>query len=489
MRKGPLGSLVGVAAVAALAFAMLPLRDHIAVSTAALILVVPVVTGAVVGGFVAGLFSVAAGFLAFDFLYIPPYGTLNVGTTQNWTALGVYAVVMLLVARVVARLDFSRIQAERGGEVARRLNELSELLVGDQPVDELLTTIVSTAHTVFAIPGVALLVLDEGRLRVAASAGDPLTDEELHGLDAGSGRPIAVGTNPGAPGELRSVALVASGRPVGMLALRGLPTSDGDRAVLNTFANDAALALERARLRDEALRTQFLEEVDHFRQGLMGAVSHDLRTPLATIQVASSTLSNRADQLTRDQVRELSGLIEVESHRLTRLVSNLLDMTRIEAGVFAVRRAPVAPAQLARDAVAALGPSLNGHRVEVAVPAALPEVDADALLIGQAIINLLDNAIRYSPEGGEINVDGRVDADHVVLSVTDHGPGIPEDQREAVFHRFTRFDESGRAGLGLTIARTFVEAHGETLQYEDAPGGGARFVLSLPVARYDESDA
>ncbi|MFI5036223.1 MAG: ATP-binding protein [Acidimicrobiales bacterium] len=488
MRKRLVGSLVGVAAVAALSFALLPLRSHIAVSTAALILVVPVVVGAAVGGFVAGLVSVAAGFLAFDYLYIPPYRTLNVGTTQNWTALAVYAVVMLLVARVVTRLDYSRVEAERGGDAAQRLSELSELLVGDRPVDDLLTTIVSATHTILDVPGVSLLVLEEGRLTVAASAGEALTDEELARLNPQSGQPVSVGTAPGAPGELRSLALVASGRPVGILALRGLPTSETDRAVLNTFANDAALALERARLREQARRNQLLEEVDRFRQGLMGAVSHDLRTPLATIQVASSTLSNRANLLTPDQAHELYRLIEVESHRLTRLVSNLLDMTRIEAGVFTVHRAPVAPVQLAREAVNALGPSLNGHRVDVAVPAGLPEVDVDALLIGQVLINLLDNALRHSPDDGAIAIIGQRRDDHVTLAVSDQGPGISPDEQEKVFHRFARLDEGGRAGLGLTIARTFVEAHGESLWYEDAPGGGARFVLSLPTARFDAAE-
>lgn len=485
MRRPLAGSLAGFTAVAALSVGMLPLRSHLAVSTAALILVIPVVVGAVIGGFVAGLVSVTAGFLAFDFLYIPPYNTLNVGTAQNWTALGVYAVVMLLVARVVARLDFSRSEAERGGEVARRLSDLSELLVGDRPVDDLLDTIVSAVHTVFSVPGVSLLVLDEGRLRVAASAGEPLSDAELHRLDAGSGEPVRVGTVSGGPGELRSLALVASDRPVGILALRGLPTSAIDRAVLNTFANDAALALERARLREQALRTQLLEEVDRFRQGLMGAVSHDLRTPLATIKVASSTLVNRAASLSPAQARELYSLIEVESDRLTRLVTNLLDITRIEAGVLVIHRTPVPVGQLVRDALRALEPALGGRRVDVALAFGLPEVSIDPLLIGQVLINLLDNANRHSPGDAFLEVSAAYHGDHVTVSVSDHGPGIPADQREQVFNRFARLDTGGRAGLGLTIAKTFVEAHGERIWYEEAPGGGACFVVSLPVATYD----
>ena len=168
-------------------------------------------------------------------------------------------------------------------------------------------------------------------------------------------------------------------------------------------------------------------------------------------------------------------------------MTNLLDMTRIEAGVFAVHRAPVAPAQLVKEAVAAMGPTLEGLKVVVDVASSLPEVDVDALLVGQVIINLLDNAARHSPERGVIMVTGSVAGATVSLAVSDQGPGIAPEMREAVFDRFTRL-AGGGTGLGLTIARTFVEAHGSRVWYEDAPGGGARFVVELPVARFDAGE-
>jgi len=482
VRKHLVGSIVGVVSALVLGFAMLPLRSHISVSTAALVLVVPVVVGSVIGGIKAGVSSVIAGFVVYDYGYIPPYKTLDVGTPQNWAALAVYVIVMLLVASVVASLDSTRVEAQRGGEAAHHLSELSEHLVGDRPVDDLLETIVSAVHAVFAIPGVSLLVLDEGALKVVASAGDPLSEDELAGLAPHSGQPISVGTDAASSGELRTIALSASGRAVGILALRGLPTSKNDRVVLTTFANDAALALERAQLREQALRSKLLEEVDRFRQSLMGAVSHDLRTPLSTIKVASSTLSNRSASLSPGELAELYNLIEVESDRLTRLVSNLLDITRIEAGVFTVHSSPTSVQELVREAVNAMEPTLSSHRVDSLVPTALPPVDVDSLLIGQVLINLLDNANRYSPVDGVITVEARREADRVVLSVTDQGPGIEPSQRQAVFERFTQLDKGGRAGLGLTIAKTFVEAHGEEIWYEDGPNHGARFVFSLPLA-------
>lgn len=479
MPKKLVGTIIGVASVFVLGLAMLPLRPHISVSTAALILVIPVVLGAAIGGFGAGMASVTTGFLVYDFAFIPPYRTLDVTTSQDWVTLGVYVIVMLLVARVVASLDSSRVEAQRGAEAARHLSDLSELLVGDRPVDNLLTTIVSAVHTVFAIPGVALLVLDGDRLKVVASAGEALNDVELRQLAPHSGQPISVGTA-GSSDELRTLALSASGHPVGILALRGLPTSQSDRAVLNTFANDAALAIERAQLREQALRTTLLEEADHFRQSLMGAVSHDLRTPLATIKVASSTLSSRAAYLTHEQSAELYSLIDVESDRLTRLVANLLDITRIEAGVFTVHRVPTNVARLVSDAVSAMEPTLSGHPVDSIVPSSLPEVFVDPLLIGQVLINLLDNANRHSPEHGVITVEAARRDELVLLSVSDQGPGIAPGERQAIFERFAQLDKGGRAGLGLTIAKTFVEAHGETIWCEESPNHGARFVFSLP---------
>jgi two-component system sensor histidine kinase KdpD len=473
---------VGVASAFALGGVLVPFRTDIGSSTAALVLVIPVVVGAVIGGFPAGASSLVAGFLIYDFGFVPPYNTLSVGTTQNWTALVVYVVVMALVARVVDILDTTRIAARRGEEVMRRVSEVSELLVGDQPVEELLRNIVATAQTVFGVPGVSLLELEDGHLVVVATAGEPLTPEELHQLDPHSGQPIRVGTSPGATTELRTIALSPSGRPVGILAMRGIPILETDRAVLSTFANDAALALERAQLREQAVRSKLLEEADRFRRGLLGAVSHDLRTPLATIKVASSTLSARGELISATDRQLLHQLIEIESDRLTRLVTNLLDMTRIEAGVLTLSRSTVAVNELVNESLAAMGATLQDNSVELNISDELPDVDIDRVLMGQVLVNLLDNAARHAPANSVITVTGEQRGSQVVISVADQGPGVPVGDRETIFDRFTQISTGGRAGLGLTIAKTFVEAHGEHVWYEESPGGGATFVVSLPVA-------
>ena len=484
MRRIIAGSAVGIVGAVGLGAVMLPLRHHLSIATAALVLVVPVVVGVVVGGFVAGLASLAAGSLVYDLGFIPPYGRLSVGRPQDLVALAVYAVVMVLVARVVASLDSSRAAAARRTVEARRLAQLSELLVEDRSVEELLKTIVRAAATAFEVPGVALLVLENDRLEIAASAGDDLSPDELRRLDPGSGVPVSLGTGPGAPDQIHTVALTASGRPVGMLALRGVPASEADRALLRTFANHAALALERTRLREQALRSELLEEVDRLRHALMGAVSHDLRTPLATMKVATSALVDPAIVLSGQDADELHGLIAVETDRLTRLVTSLLDMTRIDAGVLEVRPVPTTIRDLLTEAVAPLRSAFGERPIDVVVPSELPDVAVDQLLIGQVLANLLDNAHRHAPPGSLITVAAEQRGDRVALSVTDTGPGVPFAERESVFHRFVRFDTGGRTGLGLTIAKTFVEAHGEHIWVEDVPTGGARFVFTvMPVGR------
>jgi two-component system sensor histidine kinase KdpD len=255
---------------------MVPLRPHLSIATAALVLVVPVVVGGVIGGFVGGLCSVVAGFLVYDVLFIPPYDTLTVGSAQHWVALGVYVVVMLLVARIVANLDRAREVARRRADNARHLFELSELLLADRPLPHLGQTFATTTQRAFGLEGVALLAGDGG-LHVVASAGTPLSPSELRQLDPSARVPVPLLTASSGQ-ELQTIALSATGPPVGLLVLRGVPEDRTVRELLPIVANHLALALERAQLHDRAVHAGILEEVDRLRRALVGAVSHDLRT-------------------------------------------------------------------------------------------------------------------------------------------------------------------------------------------------------------------
>jgi len=460
-------------------------RDELSAATTALVLVIPVVGGVSVGGFLAGLVATATCFVVWDYLFLPPYYTLSVARAQDWVALGVYVVVMVTVARVVATANEARAASERRAGELRRLFDLSELLVRELPVDELLGSVTSG----FDLDGAALLLPAQGRLAVVSSAGVPLSSDDIARLSAAAGPPVHLGpTPPAEPGNFSAVALVAMGQPIGLLAVRAAQGSKPSLELLQAFANHLALALERAGLRDEAVRARLLEEVDALRRALVGAVSHDLRAPLATIKVSASTLVESGAVLSPGDVRELAELVDTQADRLDRLVSNLLDMTRIQSGALELRRRAVAVGDLVEEALAVLGRSACDGEVSVDVADELPAVDVDAVLVRQVLANLLDNAVRFSPPGSAVAVSAVLGpGGKIQVRVTDSGPGVAPEDRERIFQMFNRSEAGGRGGLGLAIALAFVGAHGERIWVEDAGGGpgsqGASFVFTLPAAQ------
>jgi two-component system sensor histidine kinase KdpD len=483
MKRSAVGTVAALASMALLTCAMLPLRSHLSIATTALVLVVPVVVGVVIGGFAAGVLSVIAGFLVYDFFFIPPYLTLWVGAPQNWAALGVYAVVMLPVARVVAGMNAARAKERRQSREIRELFELSDLLVEDKPLDVLLSVIVTALADVFSSRQVALFLPNAGRLEIAASAGDPLTQEQLRHVLPVPGVPAATGAQSHERGDLLVLALTAAGRPVGLLALSGETAATHEREPLLLCANQIALAVERAQLREQALRTRLTEEMARLAKTLVAAVAHDLRAPLASIKASSSTLSDTELEISPEARQSLAELIDVQADRLADLVTNLLDMSRIQAGVLEPRRTVAPLAELVATVVGDRTPAMRAHTVHVDVPDDLPPIDADLVLISRVLTNILENAIRHGPKNTPISIRATQTAPETIeLSVTDHGPGVSPGRRNEVFGLFARREGDTGAGLGLAIAKTFIDAHGQRIWVEDAPEGGARFCFTLPVA-------
>jgi two-component system sensor histidine kinase KdpD len=280
------------------------------------------------------------------------------------------------------------------------------------------------------------------------------------------------------------VALVVRGRPVGMLVLEEVLLAEQDRGLLGTFANQAALAVDRSQLRDQALRARLLEEIDRWRSALMGAASHDLRTPLASIKTAVSSLRQDGTRLGADDRSELLELVELQTDRLARLVTNLLDMTRIESGALELRTSAVGLDELIEEAVGSLSGIVPPDRVRSELPAALPVLHIDHVLISQVLANLLENADRLAPGTAPIRIAARVAPDsgegQVEISVSDEGPGVPATERDRVFEMFSQNGGGGRAGLGLAIAKAFVEAHGGFIWIDPDVERGARFVFTVP---------
>ena len=292
MKRIVIGTLAALVSMALLTGVMLPLRDHLSIATTALVLIVPVVIGVVIGGFAVGVVGVIAGFLVYDFFFIPPYLTLWVGRSENWAALAVYVAVMLPVARTVAGLNAARARERRQGAELRELFELSGLLLEDRKLDELLTAVVTMVAEVFGSRQVAVFLPNDGTLEVAAAFGDPLSADQIHRVLPSPGELARLGGHPDVRGDVLVHALTAAGRPVGLLALSADSATGPEREPLSLFANQIALAVERAQLREQVLRTRVTEEMARLAKTLVAAVSHDLRAPLARIKASSSTLAD-----------------------------------------------------------------------------------------------------------------------------------------------------------------------------------------------------
>jgi two-component system, OmpR family, sensor histidine kinase KdpD len=485
------GIVAMLASLGVLMAVLYPFRSHLSTAIPALAFVLPALVGVVIGGFVAGAVGAVAGFLAFDWFFLPPYNTLTVRSPQNWTALLVYVVVVLIVAQVVAQLRRAREEALRRSDEADRLHELSQALIGDLSLPQLLTHIVDTVQSVFAPRWTALVLPasagDEPTpgepLEVAATSGQALRDEDVASLASGGGEARSIGLVGRSGPQQASVALVVNDRPVGMLVLQDVELALADRSLLGTFANQAALAVDRARLREEALRARVLEEIDRWRSALMGAASHDLRTPLASVKTAVSSLRQADAHLTAEDRAELLELIEQQSDRLARLVTNLLDMTRIEAGALELRPTAMPFDELVEEALGSLGGIVPAGRVRLDAPADLPLLVIDHVLMSQVLANIFDNAARLSPADSLIAVSARPASSsryRVEIAVSDEGPGIAPGEQERVFEMFSQNGGGGRAGLGLAIAKAFVEAHDGHIWIDPGAARGTRVVFTVP---------
>ena len=438
---------------------------------------------------VASVLSVAA----FDFFFVPPYLSFAVSDTEYVVTFVVMLGVATLISTLTARI---RDQAEAARQRERRtatLYAMTRDLVSQQGLDELLRAAARHIAEVFGRPVAVLLPGPEGRLvrRAGELAIGPEDGSELavaqwvheHGQMAGHGS----ATLPGA----RALYLpLRAGR--GTVGVLGIEPPAGEALatpeqlhLLETFAAQTALAIERVALVDDAQQARVQSETERLRNSLLSAVSHDLRTPLATITGSASALVDQEAELDAAARRELAQAIEEEADRLNRLVHNLLEMTRLESGGVRVRKDWHPLEEVVGSALARVEKHLGQRRVDIDLPPDLPLVPLDALLIEQVLINLLDNAIKYTPEASPIEITASAEDRAVSVTVGDRGPGFAPGEETRIFDKFYRGEQAGTrsgAGLGLAIARGIVDAHGGRIAAEPRPGGGALFRFTLPLA-------
>lgn len=501
-------SVGGVAAVTLLIGQVLP-RYHVGnISMLYLLLVLAL---AILAGSGPAILASVLAFLAFDWFFVPPVGRLTVSDPQEWLALCLFLIVAVIAGQLAAGLQRRAGEARRRARESETLYALSTALLGDVRLEHMLEIIVERLRDALDLRHVAILLANaDGDLAVAAEAGEPLDAAARAEREAGAAWAFASGGASGrylAPGDGRvtgplgslpaargqpprlgiSLPIVLGAERLGVLAAverrAGEPLAVDQARLLAAVAAQAALAIGRTRLAEEEERARAAAESDRMKSTFLASVSHDLRTPLTAIRTAASGL-RRASLDRHDAVYdELAAGIEREVDRLNRLVDNLLEMSRIEAGALPPQKAPEEIGELAGTALARLAPLLRERRVTVQLAPDLPLVPLDAAQIDRVFANLLENAAKFSPPGGLIVVEAFAEGGELRVSVHNEGAPLPEEQRGRIFDKFYRLDAAsgGRGtGLGLAICKGIVEAHGGRIWAENDPDG-VSVIFTLPL--------
>jgi two-component system sensor histidine kinase KdpD len=439
------------------------------------------------------------GVAAFDFFFVPPFLTFAVSDTQYLLTFGVMLAVALVISALTGRSRQQALLARQRERRTAALYALSRELAGTSSLDALLHSIIARVSETFDARVVVLLPVNKTVQPwggVAGWWGKRLEEQAIYAPDTQEQgvaqwvfehrQAAGLGTTTLAGAKAIYLPLLAARGAVGVLGV--LPArlaqlrEPEQLHLLETCAQQAAQAIERANLAEEAQRMQVRAETEQLRNSLLSAVSHDLRTPLATITGVTSTLASD-DALDAATRRELAQSAYDEADRLNRLVSNLLDMTKIESGAIRVQKEWQPLEEVVGAALTRLEGRLASRSVQVVVPTGLPLVPLDGVLIEQVVINLLDNALKYTPPGSPIAIEAQRGAEGVTIGVADQGPGIPPGDEARIFEKFYRASSvAGRgSGLGLAICKGIVEAHGGRIWAEHRTGGGAAVRFTLPL--------
>ena len=456
------GVVTAVIAPAAAGAASISLgRDGPAAAIALFLLAI--VIAAVIGGVWAGLVAAILSSFALPFLYGEPRLQFQ-GTEEVLTPL-VFLTVALVVGILVGGAAEERARASRRERETQLLRHLSSAFVAGEVPDRVLDDFVRVLLEPFGLASAEVRVELDGT--------------QLHA------RADQAGVTPGGPDTV--VPLVVGPVSFGTLRVERpadrRPLGPHEHLLLEALSKQAAAALDRARLDARARLAQLDAETNQLRAAMFSSVTHDFRTPLASIKAGVTSLLDRSVEHHPDQERELLTTILEETDRLNRLVGNILDLARIRAGALTPTRHEAGLDEIAEAVVARLAPRLDWVRMVLDIADDVPSVTVDEMQLDQVLTNLLENAARHSPRDGEVRLSVAPADDAVAVRVIDRGPGIAEDDRERVFEAFYRgasSPDSPGTGLGLAIANAIVTAHGGRIWIEDAPGGGACFAFEIP---------
>lgn len=484
---GALG-IVGVA----LGLAFL-LQRTVAASSIGMVFLTAVLASAITYGLWPSLCAAFLGALAYNFLFLPPLYSLDIADPENLVALFIFSVVAVVAANLAARARAAAVASGERARVTEQLYLFSRKLAEAVDLDDALWIVVHQVARMLRLR-VVLLLPDGPTLAIKAAypPEDNLSKADFTAAHWAFTHARTAGTEVDlVPGAKWLFLPMGTGHgTLGVLGLeakadRTLLTADS-RKLLDALIDQAASAIARINLAADAGRVLLLAETERLRTALLTSISHDLRTPLASILGAATSLRAYGADLSDTAKNDLTGVITGEAERLNRFIANLLDMTRLESGEIRPRRESIDLADIVGSALARAKSVLEAREVQVEIAADFPMAAADPVLLEQVLFNLLDNAAKYSDDRSRVTLSARAAGDRIILEIADEGRGLPPADIERIFDKFYRVHavDAQRAGtgLGLPIARGFIEAMGGTIvarNRADAPG--AVFTITLPV--------
>lgn len=468
--RGLLLGLAGVAAITGVFWRLLAVNA----STVGFFLLMVVLGVATTSGFrVSALVSVVA-MLCFNFFFLPPVGRFTIADPENWVALFTFLLTAIVASHLSDRAQKQAIEAKQRQRETEQLYALSRAILLTEPSRIIGTQVAQSIAQIFSSPAVLILDAKSGRC-FRGGAG------EIEGWEPRLQDVVRVGNRQWhAAGDLDIWPISLGGSPVGALGAVGIEVSDG---AVHSMLNLVAIALERVRTEEAARRAEAARQSEEFKSTLLDAIAHEFKTPLTSIKAAATGL-RMMDPARTDDHRELTSIIDEEADRLTQLVTEAVKVAEIDAGKVKLRREAISPADLltgARDAFEGRG----AERIQIEQGPAM-NLQVDRELMTLAVRQVLDNAIKYSGPDSPVSCHIAAEAGRLSLRIVDHGPGIPERDRERIFEKFYRRagtrDQVPGTGLGLHIAREIARVHGGDLWVETAASGGAAFRFQLPLS-------
>jgi two-component system sensor histidine kinase KdpD len=463
------------------------------IETVDLVFLTAIVVIAVRYGLLPSLMASVASSLCYNFFFLPPIYTFTVTDPVNVAAFVLFTIVAVLVSHVAARGRTQTVAAQGRVRTLESLYAFSRKLAGAGTLDDVLW---ATAYQTALMLNVRVVLLLPENGAIAVKAGyppeDTLGDADLAAANWvwENNRPAGRGSDT-LPGAKRLFLPMRTGR--GSAGIVGIDSdkpgpilTPDQRRLLDALIDQGALAIERVHLVEDLERARSLAETDRLRSALLTSISHDLKTPLASVLGAAGTLRDLSHALTDAEKADLLATVIDESERLNRFIANLLDMTKLESGAIVPNTALHDIGEIVGSSLRRAGKILAGHHVELELAAGLPMLDLDAVLFEQVLFNLLDNAAKYSPEGTTIRILSWHDSESVWLQILDEGEGIPAADLERIFDKFHRAQKGDHVragtGLGLAISRGFVEAMKGTITAANRiDRSGAVFTIRLPV--------